>query len=253
MQGHLHLCICMFLPECVHVHGFKNQVYMNHWVGAAEAKMSKTWSLQQDIDKDMQLKNDATKYHRHSEGHTYPDPVCVTDLRISSSFCTYLATSSKNSGARTISRIMIPSFFPFFVLQGKKLGCLEVTPVFVWLTGCGQWGGKYKKKIIALTAWVPASDAVMITHHWEGRKCVFSLVSLHCVVHLELLHRLRSSIDLCTVGFKCFPPERPSEDRCQVGSEKRAGNAGSSAFSLICTDSPALNRGSCGSLHGCKG
>lgn len=139
--------MCLYVSAVlVHAHGFKNQVYLKYWVGAEEAKMSKAWSLQQDTDRDMQLKNDVMKYHRHSEGHTYPGPVCVTDVCISSSFCTYLAMSSENSGAeRTISRITIPSFFSFFLLQGKKLGCLEVTPVFVWLTGWGQWGGKYRR------------------------------------------------------------------------------------------------------------
>lgn len=51
MQGHLHLCVCMFLPVRVHVHGFKNQVYLKYWVGAEEAKMSKAWSLQQDTER----------------------------------------------------------------------------------------------------------------------------------------------------------------------------------------------------------
>lgn len=91
----------------------------------------------------------------------------------------------------------------FFLLQGKRLACPEVMTVFVWLTGGGGGGHKYKKnnRFNSLsTSFRCCSD-----NHWEGSKYVFCPVSPHYVVHLELLHSLRNTIDSCIIEFKCLP------------------------------------------------
>lgn len=145
----------------------------------------------------------------------------------------------KSGGRGIISGILIPFFFPFPFTSKEEIR-LSKSNNSICLVYWG-WGGKYRNNCCfncPSTSFRCWNDDTLL--RGVGCKCVFYLASPCYVVHLELLHSLRNSTDLCITEIKHLTSIEAIRDQVQSGAERRDG--GSCTFVLDCSYSPAWSQ-----------